>query len=84
MKQNRLSYCGRGERIEELESQRHEHEQERAKQQRKINVPTRIWHQLQFCRRTYINMVVENGKYLRLEPNISDIDNGYGKGQLSD
>ncbi len=72
------------QRIEELESQRHEHEQERAKQQRKINVPTRIWHQLQFCRRTYINMVVENGKYLRLEPNISDNDNGYGKGQLSD
>ena len=84
MKQNRLSYCGRGKRIEELESQRHEHEQERAKQQRKINVPTRIWHQLQFCRRTYIKMVVENGKYLRLEPNISDIDNGYEKGQLSD
>jgi hypothetical protein len=60
------------QRIEELESHPiQEHKEEQTKQQRNIEVPTKIWHQLQsmaVSKQIYINMVVENGKYLRLEP----------------
>jgi hypothetical protein len=67
-------------RIDELESQtRKKYEEEAANEQQDIKVPTTIWKELQsieVSKQAYTNIVVQKGKFLRLEPIIANRDNG--------